>query len=138
MTSALLLPGDNDPTLTTADRAALSVYPQLRRLVDLREGGGWFFQPVRVQGTLELLAGARMWPDGWSEALAICGLGDARAFRCDPHSGIVWQREGSLIEVIDGLLELPAPDQPGAPRLVKATAPQLWTPTRHTRMGTGP
>jgi hypothetical protein len=70
----------------------------------------------------------RIWPDGWSDAIAIRDLGDARAFRCDPAGGEVWKREGGLVEVIDGLVDLPAPDQPNAPRLAKATAPELWVP----------
>src|SRR5690349_5717190 len=97
-----------DPPLTAADRAALAVYPELRRLIDLRDGGGWFFQPVQHERDLELLTGARTWLDGWSDAIAIRDLIDARAFRCDPLGGEVWKREGGLIEVIDGLLELPA------------------------------
>jgi hypothetical protein len=117
-------PRDN---LTAADQIALATYPQLWRIIELR-GAGWFFKPVRIDGKLELLTGARLWPDGWSDAIAIRNLGDARAFRCDPASGEVWMREGGLVEVIDGLIELPAPHEPGAPRLVKASAPELWTP----------
>lgn len=104
------------------------LYPELARLVELRHGHGWFFQPVHVRGELELLAGARVWPDGWSDAIAIRDLGDATAFRCDPAGGEVWQREGGLVDVADALAELPAPNEPGAPRLVKGTAPRLWTP----------
>lgn len=107
---------------------ALTLYPELQRLVELREGAGWFFQPVAVDRELELVTGARVWPDGWSDAIAIRSLGDARAFRCDPAGGEVWKREGGLIEVLDGLVELPAPYDPKAPRLVKAQAPTLWTP----------
>jgi hypothetical protein len=118
----------NSRSLTSADRAALAVYPQLGRLIELRDGGGWFFRPVQVGGALELLTGARMWPGGWSDAIAIRDLGDARAFRCDPEGGEVWKREGGLVDVIDALFELPAPDEPAAPRLVKATAPELWIP----------
>ncbi|MFL6141751.1 MAG: hypothetical protein ACJ72N_07765 [Labedaea sp.] len=40
----------------------------------------------------------------------------------------MWQREGGLVDVIDGLMELPAPNESGAPRLVRGTAPRLWTP----------
>jgi hypothetical protein len=109
------------------ERAAVARYPELQRLIDLRQCGGWSFQPVQVDGHLELLTGARVWPDGWSDAIAIRDRGDAKAFRCDPAGGEVWGREGSLAEVIDGLLELPEPGQPGAPTLVKARA-QLWTP----------
>jgi hypothetical protein len=130
MNSGLLLAGGNGPKLTTADRAALAAYPQLERLISLRDGGGWFFQPVQVQGELELLTGWRRWPDGWSDAIAIRDLGDARAFRCDPLGGEVWKREGGLVEVIDGVVELPAVDDPRAPQLVKARAPELWTPHR--------
>jgi hypothetical protein len=128
MNSNLILPGNCGPKLTTADQAALKLYPELGRLIDLRDGGGWFFQPVQVEGELELVAGARMWPDGWSDAIAVRDVGDARAFRCDPAGGEVWQCEGGLVEVVDGLVELPGPDQPNAPRLVKARAPQLWVP----------
>jgi hypothetical protein len=110
--------------LTSADRLAIQLYPELGRLITLRSGGGWFFQPVQVEGELELLTGARRWPENWSDAMAIRDQGDAKAFRCDSVGGVVWQREGGLVEVIDGLLELPAPDEPGAPRLVKAKAPR--------------
>jgi hypothetical protein len=128
VTGPLLLPGGPRPALTPADLAALAAYPQLVRLIELRDNGGWFFQPVHVEGRLELLTGARLWPDGWSDAIAIRDLTDARAFRCDPAGGEVWKHEGGLAEVIDGLLDLPAPHQPHAPRLVKASAPRLWTP----------
>ena len=127
--SAPRRPAVNSWSLTGTDRAALAVYPQLERLIELRESG-WFFRPVLVDRELELLTGVRMWPDGWSDAVAIRDLGDARAFRCDPAGGEVWQREGGLVDVIDALADLPAPHEPGAPRLVKAAAPDLWLPRR--------
>lgn len=129
MSSGLLLPGSGGGSaLTPADRAAIAVYPQLRGLVELRDRGGWLFQPVLVDGELELVTGARAWPDGWSDAIAIRDLGDAKAFRCDPTGGEVWKVEGTLTDVLDGLVDLPRPAEPNAPRLVKATTPQLWTP----------
>jgi hypothetical protein len=114
--------------MTEADQAALAAYPELRGLIELRDGGGWFFRPVWIEGQLELLAGARVWPGGWSDAIAIRDLGDARAFRCDPAGGEVWKHEGSLAGAIAALAELPAPNEPGAPRLVKARPPRLWIP----------
>lgn len=99
--------------------------PGLRRLRELCAAGAWFFQPVLVESELELLVGVRTWPHGWSDTIAIRDLGDAKAFRYDPAGGDVWQREGGLVEVIDGLLELPAPDQAGAPRLTRAKADTL-------------
>lgn len=44
--------------------------------------------------------------------------------------GEVWKREGGLVEVIDGLVELLAPDDPKAPQLAKATAPELLVHVR--------
>jgi hypothetical protein len=128
MYSGLLLPGNGSPRLTADDQAAVTKYPALWRLVQLREGGQWFFQPVVVDGELELVTGARMWAGRWSDAIAIRDLGDARGLRCDPAGGEVWKREGGLVEVVDGLVELPPPDDPKAPRLVKGRAPRLWTP----------
>jgi len=90
---------------------------------------GGFFQPIQVEGELELVTGSRMWPERWSDALAIRGQGDAKGFRCDPVGGVVWQREGGLVEVVEGLVELPGPDEPGAPQLVKSRAPRLWVPS---------
>lgn len=120
--------GAADSRLTAADQAAVRRFPELHRLITLRNGGGWFFRPFLVRGELELVAGARLWPDGWSDAIAIRDIRDTCAFRCDPAGGAVWNRDGGLTEVVDGLVELPAPDEPGAPRLVKARAPKLWTP----------
>ncbi|WP_156094458.1 hypothetical protein [Lentzea aerocolonigenes] len=44
------------------------------------------------------------------------------------ETGIVWQRTGTLREVVHGLLELPAPGTRNAPQLLVARAPGLWTP----------
>lgn len=115
--------------LSPADRAAVALYPVLRKLIVLREGRGWQFMPNVRRGDLELLTGFCVWlPEGWSDALAVAGRDDAKAYRCDPAGGEVWGREGSLAEVLDGLTELPAPHEPGAPRLVKGTARRLLVP----------
>jgi hypothetical protein len=112
--------------------AALRLYPPLQRIAELRDSGGWVFQPVQIDGQLDLLTGVRLWPLGWSDAIAIRDLGDAKAFRCDPDGGEVWHHEGGLVEVLDALMDLPAPDQPSAPHVVKAKAPELWTPQSRT------
>ena len=93
--------------------AALLVYPELQRLIELRDAG-WFFQPVLVDAELELLAGARLWPSGWSDALAIRSQTDSHGYRCDPTGGEVWHREGSLTEVVaTGIKKLePVEDPP--------------------------
>lgn len=116
-------------TLTDAERAAIALYPELRRLVTLRENGRWQFMPNYVLDELELLAGFRVWlPEGWSDALVIASRDNAKAYRCDPAGGEVWGREGGLAEVLNGLTELPAPNEPGAPRLVKVKALRLHVP----------
>lgn len=53
---------------------------------------------------------------------------DVKALRTDPEGGVVWQRTGTLAEVVTELIAMPSPGAPGAPRLVKAKVPTLWTP----------
>jgi len=104
-------------------------YPELQRLIDLKQSGGWVFQPVQVDGELELLAGWRVWlVGGWSDAIAIRDRGSAKAYRCDGEGGTVWQHEDTLLCVIDKLLELPRPDAANAPRLVIGKRQTLWVP----------
>ena len=115
--------------LSQAQLEAITRYPELQRLADLRAAGRWTFQPARLDEDVVLIAGWRLWPpDAWSDAIAIHDLTNAKAFRCDPAGGQVWKCEGTLVEVINGLLALPAPGQPGAPRLVVGSAPKWWTP----------
>jgi hypothetical protein len=111
------------------EMAAVAVYPELARLIELRQSGGWAFQPAVVDGTLELLAGWRVWlMGGWSDALTIRSQNDAKAFRCNADGGTVWNAEGTLPDILDGLINLPKPDAPGAPRLVIGRRPTLWVP----------
>lgn len=117
-------------TLTQTDIAAVRLYPELLRLILLRDRSLWRFLPEYRDGELELVTGVRVWPDGWTEAIAIRSQDDAKAFRCDPAGGEVWGREGGLAEVLDGLVDLPAPHARHAPHLVKARAPRLWVPAR--------
>lgn len=114
--------------LSSFDQAAVALYPGLRRLIDLREQGGWQFLPIYRDGELGLIAAVRTWPDGSSAALVVADINDAKAFRCDPAGGEVWSREGGLVDVIEALIELPAPGEPGAPHLVKAKAQRLPAP----------
>ncbi len=109
--------------------AAVAEFPELGRLIELKNGGGWAFHPVVMDGEIVLLAGWRVWlVGGWSDAIAIRNTTDAKAYRCTAEGGEVWGREGTLVDVIDGLIELPGPDEPGAPKLVKGRRPILWTP----------
>lgn len=102
----------------TEDGAALAEFPELRRLVDLRNAG-WRFVPVSAEGELVEVRGVRTWPDGWADAIVVRFTDDAAGLRCDPSGGVVWERVGDLGDVVDGLLALPMPGDPSAPRLVR-------------------
>lgn len=104
--------------------AAFAEFPELRRLVDLRDGG-WLFVPHRVDGELDRLDAVRTWGDGTADAIMINYITDAAALRIDPGGGLVWMRDGTLAEVIDALLTLPPPGAAGAPRFVLGAAPPL-------------
>jgi hypothetical protein len=107
----------------TAIEAALAAFPELQRLADLRDAG-WSFLPITEDGgELVELRGVRAWPGGYADALRVIYRTDAAGLRIDHTGGVVWQREGGLVEVVDALLTLPAPDTPGAPRLVCGRSP---------------
>lgn len=109
--------------------AALAAFPELRHLLDLRDAGWQFFPRTGVDGELVEVRGVRTWPgSGSADAIMVRYTTDAAALRTDDDGGIVWQREGSLVDVVEGLITLPPPGTPGAPSLVKATSPRLWTP----------
>lgn len=112
--------------MTPEQAAALTEYPELQRLIDLR-GAGWMFLPTVVDGELVEVHGVRTWPEGWADALRVRYTTDAAGLRNDHTGGVTWQREGTLTEVIDGLISLPAPGDRLAPRLVIARRPLPWT-----------
>lgn len=113
-----------------ADRAAAEAFPELRRLIDLREAGWRWLAPFVADGQVVQVQGFRPWPGGWVDVIRVRYTTDAAALRSDGSAqpGVVWHCEGGLAEVVDGLLSLPAPDAPGAPRLVRGTGPSLWMP----------
>lgn len=110
----------------TTEGAAIAEFPELRRLVDLRNAG-WKFLPVNSDsGELVEVRGVRAWPDDWVDAIVVRFTTDATGLRCDRSGGVVWHRDGDMADVVDGLLALPAPSDPAAPRLVLRTTPGLW------------
>jgi hypothetical protein len=90
----------------------------------------WDFHPqFDANGLLERYTGAFTWEtDGFVDALRIKGRTDAAAIRVDRAGGRVWEDDGSALDVLHQLVELPAPSDPRAPRLVVGSAPQLWKP----------
>ncbi|WP_020670704.1 hypothetical protein [Amycolatopsis nigrescens] len=109
-------------------KTPLELYPELRRVFDLKEAGWSFVPTVDDNGEVTKLTGLYVWPDGVADALHIGSQTDAGALRMDHTGGLLWQCDGTLAEVTDALLALPAPSSPLAPRLVLGSAPTLWTP----------
>jgi hypothetical protein len=107
--------------------AALAEFPELRRLVDLLRAG-WQLLPVSSGGELTEVRGVRVWPDEWVDAITMRFTTDAAGLRRDRSGGVVWEHAGNLADVVDGLLALPAPGDPAAPRLRIRTSTRLWTP----------
>ncbi|HKS45529.1 MAG TPA: hypothetical protein VJT49_10525 [Amycolatopsis sp.] len=106
--------------------AALAAFPELEKLVDLQEAG-WVFQHWYDAGVLTKVNGLYQWPGGFVDAIRVKGPTDTSGMRCDHADGVLWELVGTLAEVVDGLLALPAPGR-GGPQLVVASGPQLWMP----------
>ncbi|MGC7102950.1 hypothetical protein ACPZ19_50530 [Amycolatopsis lurida] len=109
--------------------AFLWVSPEFDQL-EILLARGWTFDPgFDDRGELERVKGIFIWrTDGVVDAVRIKGRGDAAAMRCNRAGELLWEREGTTADVLGDLLELPPPSDPRAPRLVRAVAPQLWTP----------
>ncbi|MFF1612231.1 hypothetical protein ACFVYA_30995 [Amycolatopsis sp. NPDC058278] len=90
----------------------------------------WDFLPeFDADGRLERITGSFTWEaDGFVDAVRVKGETDAAALRVDRAGGKIWEREGDTLNILHQLVELPAPSDPRAPRLVIGAAPRLWTP----------
>lgn len=116
--------------MTPADVSAVRAFPALAGLIAIRESGWTFLFPQMHHGVPVRVDGYRSWPGGWTDAIRVHSDTEAMGLRsdgCEPP-GIVFERTGSLMHVVEGLLSLPAPSDRLAPRLVLGAAPKLWTP----------
>src|SRR2546423_11201960 len=93
---------------------------------------GFLFHAIRDKdGEVCVLVGARGWPECY-DRLHIWGEHEAIAARAVPaarHGGgddVVWTYEDGAVSTIQALLELPDPDQPGAPKLARRAPDGLW------------
>jgi hypothetical protein len=114
-------------------KRALLAYPNLRMLLRL-DGTGWVWlpPPTDEQGEVREIHGVRFWLDTGRDqvdALRVRSELDAAAVRTDSEGGILWKRDGGLVDVVEALIGLPPPDSPHAPRLVIGHAPrdQWWS-----------
>lgn len=106
--------------MNTAERAAVLAFPEIELLLVIRDGG-WRFLPQEADR--EQLDGFRAWPERWRDGIRIRSATDVLGIRTNPDGDIVWERTGTLADVVGGLLALPAPDEPNAPRLIIGGGP---------------
>ncbi|MGI8308553.1 hypothetical protein [Saccharopolyspora hattusasensis] len=94
---------------------------------------GFRFQHVKDdRGNVAVIVGSYAWGEfydriqitGETEAIAARAVMDSRC----SADGVVWSHEGDTLSAITALLELPKPDEPGAPRLVRRAPSGLWLP----------
>ncbi|SHG97366.1 hypothetical protein [Streptoalloteichus hindustanus] len=112
------------------DEAAIEAFPELRHLITLRHCGWRFLPPLVRDGQHVEIDGFREWPEGSRDVIGVRSPTEVTGLRMtgeDPP-GIVWERTGSLGEVVLALLSLPAPGDRLAPRRITGSAPRLWTP----------
>jgi len=114
------------------DAEAVKLFPSLQYLILIREAD-WIFLPIDDPGDPNaVLDGARVWPAGWRDCIRVRDETDALGLRIRVITGqpseIVWERGGTLVDVVFSLLELPEPGSRLAPTLVVGKAPKLWTP----------
>jgi hypothetical protein len=116
--------------MTESDRRAVALYPELRKIVDIR-GIGWVFQlATDDDGEITAVKGMFLHRVGmayWADMLQIRDSADAAAVRLNPDRLPVWQVTGTMVDAIDGLAQLPPPASPSAPRLVIGGV-GLWVP----------
>ncbi|WP_051385844.1 hypothetical protein [Actinokineospora inagensis] len=112
---------------TNADELALVACPELNQLIMLREAD-WQFLPEMDGERVVGINGLRIWPQNWTDLVTVKYVTDAAAVRSNPLGKLVWMREDTLVDVIDQLFALPAPDEPFAPRLAHRMRSPLWTP----------
>lgn len=122
------------PATIEEQQEAVCAYPELQRLIDLVDEGGWYFQTSTMDGSVVLVQGVRTYAGGFADALQLRSPDDVGSLRGDYTGAVVWRRDGTLTDVVDGLVDLPHPLDPRAPRLALAlgSMPQLWTPRGST------
>lgn len=92
--------------------------PAITRLRELHRRGGWQWFGTESRDGEPVLQGVRTWPNSdFADAIAVYSATDAHANRTGTE-GPVWLRSGTVVDVVDQLLELPGPHAPLTPRLV--------------------
>jgi hypothetical protein len=111
------------------EEQALRRFPELRELVTVRQAG-WKFRLIgdRDKGVEGIVASYSQ--KQFTDALWIWDVSTILGVRIldeEYGGGTVWQKDGSLSEIVHELLGLPDPDDRLAPKLVKGSS-LLWIP----------
>jgi hypothetical protein len=114
-------------TLSEPAWQIVDAFPEVRYVVALRDRG-WQFVGIGDDDIAQVLIGTRSWPGGWTDHFYLGSETDCWAARTTHDNGLVWKQSGGLVEVASALLDLPAPDQPGAPTLILTRDPSLQAP----------
>ncbi|OZM72216.1 hypothetical protein CFN78_17005 [Amycolatopsis antarctica] len=90
------------------------------RLSALVAAGVEFTPGSDGEGRFTHLVGVREWPAmGQADVVLIFSQTDAVASRGDHDGGVLWECEGTALDVANALLELPTPGTALAPRLAR-------------------
>jgi hypothetical protein len=104
--------------MTTPAEITALAHPALSRVLELVRRGGWQWFPAESRDGGPMLRGVRTWPGtDVADAIVIVSETNAHANRTI-EEGATWMRSGTVADVVDGLLELPDPQAPLAPRRV--------------------
>ncbi|GAA3035928.1 hypothetical protein [Actinokineospora globicatena] len=104
---------------------ALRRFPELGALVALRERQ-WRFHLLTENDQLVAVAATHT-EERYTDAVFVFDQHHVLANRL-VEDGVVWMKDGNdLVEVVNDLLSLPAPGEPGAPALVIRPS-SLWIP----------
>lgn len=108
---------------------ALARYPELDALFLIQQAG-WLFRIAQDEHDEPECFMASRSVERYTDALFIYDQHDITGARvlAEDGGGVVWMKHSSsLEEVVQELLGLPEPNEPGAPTLVKRQS-LLWTP----------
>lgn len=97
---------------------------------------GYRFLDLRDDDGVYVIIGSYGWPDCY-DRLHLWSEQEAIAARTVPSGrrgvdDVVWSYQDDAVATIVALLELPKPDEPGAPRLAKRAPTGLWLPPSTT------
>lgn len=94
--------------MATTDASALQTFPELQHLIDLRAAGWTFVHLHDDHGQVRQINGVHEDPAGdHIDGVRVRDVTDAAAVRWARDGRILWEKEGSLAEVVTGLLSLP-------------------------------